>query len=58
VPSAPSACASPSPSAEATGFLRLEQAGFRAGEEANYRGAAFGWQRNLERLARVLANLE
>ena len=37
--------------------LHLEQAGFRAEEEANYRGAAFGWQRNLDGLERVLAAL-
>lgn len=38
--------------------LRLEQAGFRAEEEANYRGAAFGWQRNLDGLERVLTTLD
>jgi uncharacterized protein YndB with AHSA1/START domain len=45
------------PIAEGT-RLRMEQAGFRAEEEANYRGAAYGWQRNLDGLARVLAALD
>lgn len=42
----------------ATGvLLRLEQAGFRPEEEANYRGASYGWQRFLASLERVAAGL-
>jgi uncharacterized protein YndB with AHSA1/START domain len=34
--------------------LRIEQSGFRADQPDNLRGARFGWQRNLERLAKAL----
>ena len=34
--------------------LRMEQSGFRVDEEANYRGAGFGWERNLGRLEQLL----
>jgi uncharacterized protein YndB with AHSA1/START domain len=37
--------------------VRMEQAGFRADEEAGYRGAAYGWQKFLDGLARVTAGL-
>lgn len=36
-------------------LVRLEQSGFRIGEEANHRGAVYGWERNLGRLDEVLA---
>ena len=36
-------------------LLRMEQTGFRIGEEANHRGAVYGWERNLGRLDEVLA---
>jgi uncharacterized protein YndB with AHSA1/START domain len=36
-------------------LLRMEQSGFRATEEANYRGANYGWVRFLGGLERVLA---
>lgn len=42
----------------ATGvLLRLEQSGFRPAEDANYQGAAYGWQRYLGGLERVTAAL-
>jgi uncharacterized protein YndB with AHSA1/START domain len=34
--------------------LRIEQSGFRADQANNLRGAQFGWERNLERLATAL----
>jgi tRNA-Thr(GGU) m(6)t(6)A37 methyltransferase TsaA len=37
--------------------VRMEQSGFRAEEEANYRGAQYGWQRFLDGLERVVAAL-
>lgn len=37
--------------------LRMEQSGFRQEEEANYRGASYGWQRFIGSLERVLAGL-
>src|SRR5450432_3046216 len=37
-------------------LLRMEQSGFRATEEANFRGANCGWQRFLGGLERVLAD--
>ena len=38
--------------------VRLEQAGFRPEEEANYQGAHFGWQRFIGGLEEVVAGLE
>jgi uncharacterized protein YndB with AHSA1/START domain len=38
-------------------LLRMEQSGFRAGEERNYAGASYGWQRFLSGLERVIAGL-
>ncbi|MGH7061154.1 MAG: SRPBCC family protein [Stellaceae bacterium] len=38
-------------------LVRLEQSGFRAEEEANYRGASYGWQRYFGDLERVAAGL-
>ena len=37
--------------------VRMEQSGFRPDEEANYRGASFGWQRFLDGLERVVGGL-
>jgi uncharacterized protein YndB with AHSA1/START domain len=37
--------------------LRMEQAGFRPEDEANYQGAGYGWQRFFAGLERVLAGL-
>jgi uncharacterized protein YndB with AHSA1/START domain len=36
-------------------LLRMEQAGFRADQEANYRGAGYGWQKFLGALEQVVA---
>jgi uncharacterized protein YndB with AHSA1/START domain len=38
--------------------VRMEQSGFRAEDEANYRGAGYGWQRFVGGLARVAAGLD
>lgn len=38
-------------------LLRLEQSGFAPGEERNYQGAVYGWQRNLANLERVVGTL-
>ena len=35
--------------------VRMEQSGFRPDEEANYRGATYGWQRFIENLEKVVA---
>jgi uncharacterized protein YndB with AHSA1/START domain len=37
--------------------LRMEQAGFRPDQEANYRGASYGWQKFIGSLERVVAGL-
>ena len=37
--------------------LRMEQAGFRPDQEANYRGAIYGWENFLGRLEHVVAEL-
>lgn len=39
-------------------LLRMEQTGFRPDQEANYQGANYGWQRNLESLERVIGGLD
>ncbi len=39
-------------------FVRVEQAGFRPEEEANYQGAHCGWQRFIGGLEEVVAGLE
>ena len=39
-------------------FVRVEQAGFRPEEEANYQGAHCGWQRIIGGLEEVVAGLE
>ena len=38
-------------------LVRMEQSGFRPDEEANFQGARYGWQKNLDGLARVIARL-
>jgi uncharacterized protein YndB with AHSA1/START domain len=38
-------------------LVRMEQSGFRPGEEANYQGALYGWQRFIAKLERVVAAL-
>jgi uncharacterized protein YndB with AHSA1/START domain len=37
--------------------VRMEQSGFRPEEEANYRGAGYGWQKFVGGLERVVAGL-
>jgi uncharacterized protein YndB with AHSA1/START domain len=37
--------------------LRMEQSGFRDDQEANYRGATYGWQKFFAGLERVVAGL-
>jgi uncharacterized protein YndB with AHSA1/START domain len=39
-------------------LLRMEQSGFRPGQEANYQGANYGWQKFIGGLERVLAGLQ
>ena len=39
-------------------LVRMEQTGFRADQKANYQGAAYGWQRYLDGLERVVGGLE
>lgn len=38
-------------------LLRMEQAGFRADQENNYRGAGYGWQKFFAALETVVAGL-
>jgi uncharacterized protein YndB with AHSA1/START domain len=38
-------------------LVRMEQSGFRPAEKANYQGAAYGWQRFITGLERVVAGL-
>ena len=38
--------------------LRMEQSGFRPGQERNYQGAQYGWQKFLGGLERVVAGLD
>jgi uncharacterized protein YndB with AHSA1/START domain len=44
------------PSAGGT-HLRMEQSGFRPDQEANYKGARYGWQKFIGGLERVVAGL-
>jgi uncharacterized protein YndB with AHSA1/START domain len=37
--------------------LRMEQSGFGPQDDTNYKGAAYGWQRNMETLEKVVAGL-
>jgi uncharacterized protein YndB with AHSA1/START domain len=39
-------------------LVRMEQSGFRADQEANYRGANYGWQKFIGNLERVVAGLQ
>jgi len=38
--------------------VRMEQTGFRPGQEANYQGAQYGWQKFIGDLERVVAGLQ
>jgi uncharacterized protein YndB with AHSA1/START domain len=38
-------------------LVRMEQSGFRPDQEANYRGASYGWQKFIDGLERVVAGL-
>jgi uncharacterized protein YndB with AHSA1/START domain len=38
--------------------LRMEQSGFGPGQEANYKGATYGWRKFIGSLERVVAALE
>jgi uncharacterized protein YndB with AHSA1/START domain len=38
--------------------VRVEQSGFRPDQEANYKGAKYGWQRFMGNLEHVVAGLE
>jgi hypothetical protein len=35
----------------------MEQSGFGPQDDNNYKGAAYGWQRNIEALEKVVAGL-
>ena len=39
-------------------LVRMEQSGFRPDQEANYRGANYGWQKFIGGLERVVAGLQ
>jgi uncharacterized protein YndB with AHSA1/START domain len=39
-------------------LVRMEHAGFRPDQEANYKGASYGWQKFLGGLERVVAELQ
>ncbi len=39
-------------------LLRFEQSGFRPDQEANYKGANYGWQKFIGNMERVVAGLE
>ena len=43
---------------EAGTLVRMEHSGFRADQEAAYKGAKYGWQRFIGGLERVVAGLE
>jgi len=38
--------------------IRMEQSGFRSQEDANYKGASYGWQKFIGSLERVVVELE
>lgn len=38
--------------------LRMEQSGFRPDQEANYKGASYGWQKFIGNLERVVGGLD
>jgi uncharacterized protein YndB with AHSA1/START domain len=39
-------------------LVRMEQSGFRADQEANYKGANYGWQKFIGNLERVVGGVE
>jgi len=39
-------------------ILRMEQSGFGPDQDANYKGANYGWQKFIANLERVVANLQ
>ena len=39
-------------------LVRMEQSGFRSDQDANYRGANYGWQKFIGSLERVVAGLQ
>jgi uncharacterized protein YndB with AHSA1/START domain len=39
-------------------LLRMEQSGFGPEQEANYKGAKYGWQKSIGSMERVVAGLE
>jgi uncharacterized protein YndB with AHSA1/START domain len=39
-------------------LVRMEQSGFRPDQEANYKGAKYGWQKFIAGLERVVAGLQ
>jgi uncharacterized protein YndB with AHSA1/START domain len=45
------------PTASGT-HLRMEQSGFRPDQEANYKGATYGWQKFIGNLERVVGGLD
>jgi uncharacterized protein YndB with AHSA1/START domain len=38
--------------------VRMEQSGFRSEEDANYKGASYGWQKFIGSLERVVGKLD
>jgi uncharacterized protein YndB with AHSA1/START domain len=44
--------------AEGGTHVRMEQSGFRPGQEANYKGASYGWQKFIGSLERVVGGLD
>jgi uncharacterized protein YndB with AHSA1/START domain len=38
--------------------VRMEQSGFRPGQQANYQGAKYGWQKFIGNLERVVGGLD
>ena len=39
-------------------LVRMEQSGFRPDQEANYKGAKYGWQKFIDNLERVVGGLQ
>ena len=39
-------------------LLRMEQAGFGPDQDANYKGATYGWRKFLDNLERVVGGLD
>ena len=39
-------------------ILRMEQSGFGPDQDANYKGANYGWQKFIANMERVVANLQ